>query len=205
MGLNIAKAAYFDTQVSEHWAASDYTPEEMRKIERMLDLAQIEYGNKVVEPGCGTGRLTQILSKCVGPDGNVLSMDISPRMTSDCSRRTSCLQNVQVVCSPVESYGFEERGYDRVICHNVFPHFDDKPRAVQTLARTLKSSGKFIVFHFMNSDWINDLHRKAHSSVLNDLLPNSDDMARIFALANLKITHLTDDEMGYLLSAIFTN
>lgn len=203
--MNIAKAAYFDTQVSEHWAASDYTPEELLKIKRMLDVAQIEYGNRVVEPGCGTGRLTQILSKCVGPNGKVLSMDISPRMTGDCSRRTSSLQNVQVVCSPVESYGFEEQSCDRVICHNVFPHFDDKAQAVRTLARALKSSGKFIVFHFMNSDWINDLHRKAHSSVLNDLLPSPDEMARIFALAGLMVNHFTDDERGYLLSAIFAD
>jgi ubiquinone/menaquinone biosynthesis C-methylase UbiE len=145
------------------------------------------------------------LSKCVGPHGNVLSMDISRRMTRDCSRRTSSLRNVQVVCSSVESYGFEERGYDRVICHNVFPHFDDKAQAVRTLGRALKPSGRFIVFHFMNSDWINDLHRKAHPSVLNDLLPSPDEMARIFALAGLMVNHFTDDETGYLLSAIFTN
>jgi demethylmenaquinone methyltransferase/2-methoxy-6-polyprenyl-1,4-benzoquinol methylase len=204
MRLNLTKAAFFDTQVAEKWAAAEYSPVETAKIHRMLDLAHIAYGNKVIEPGCGTGRLTEILSKSVGPHGSILSMDLSPGMIHDCTRKTWSFQNVKVVCSSVEDFSFEENGFDLVICHNVFPHFDDKPRAVRNLARALKPSGKFIVFHFMNSDWINDLHRKTHPCILNDLIPTPNAMEEIFHAEGFRIEHLSDDEKGYLLCAIFS-
>lgn len=201
--MNHTKAAFFDTQVDAEWAASEYSPVELSKIHRMIELAGISSGEKIIEPGCGTGRLTEILSKLVGPHGQVLAMDISEGMTRDCARKTWSMQNVTVECAPVESYAFEKNAFDVVICHNVFPHFDDKPRAVRALAEALKQSGTFIVFHFMNSDWINDLHRKTHPCVLNDLIPFPEEMERIFQGEGLKIDHLSDDEKGYLLRATF--
>lgn len=201
--MNHTKAAFFDTQVDAEWAASEYSPVELSKIHRMIELAGISPGEMIIEPGCGTGRLTEILSRLVGPHGSVLAMDISEGMTKDCARRTWSLQNVTVECSPVESYAFEKNAFDVVVCHNVFPHFDDKPRAVQVLANALKRSGKFVVFHFMNSEWINDLHRKTHPCVLNDLIPTSKEMERIFEAEGFRIDHFSDDEKGYLLRATF--
>jgi hypothetical protein len=56
--VNHIKAAFFDTQVNEVWAASEYDEVELWKIDRMMNLAGVFHGAQIIEPGCGIGRLT---------------------------------------------------------------------------------------------------------------------------------------------------
>ncbi len=199
--MNSAKADFFDSQVNESWAASAYGTEEIAKINRMLTHADLRQGHSVIEPGCGTGRLTAILAQAVGPTGRVLGFEISREMIEAARLRVGARENVFLHLGPVEEYPFAPEDYDVVLCHNVFPHFDDKPEALRLLASALKKGGKFIVFHFMNSAGINDLHRKADLSVLHDMLPSEAEMRGLFQAAGMKIDALHDDEFGYLLSA----
>ncbi|AFM24897.1 class I SAM-dependent methyltransferase [Desulfomonile tiedjei] len=199
--MNRAKAEFFDSQVNEAWAASDYGAEEIAKINRMLAYADLRRGHRVIEPGCGTGRLTAILAQAVGPTGMVLGFEISREMREAALRRMRTRENVLLLLEPVEAYPFAPEDYDIVLCHNVFPHFDDKPAALRCLATALKKGGRFIVFHFMNSAGINDLHRKADVSVLHDMLPAETEMRNLFRAAGMSIDMLRDDELGYLLSA----
>jgi len=199
--MNNAKAEFFDSQVDEPWASSAFGPAEMRTIDRMLRQADFREGMRVIEPGCGTGRLTAILAELVGRTGFVLASDISLNMIEAARRRIGSLDNVSLEHAAIESYQIDPKSFDVVICHNVFPHFDHKPTVVAHLASALKMGGKFIVFHFMDSAGINDLHRKAHRSVLNDLLPPEPEMREIFETAGLQIELITGGEFGYLLSA----
>jgi demethylmenaquinone methyltransferase/2-methoxy-6-polyprenyl-1,4-benzoquinol methylase len=103
----------------------------------------------------------------------------------------------------IENFLFEKQAADVVLCHQVFPHFDDKPLAVRLLANALKPDGKFIVFHFKNSAWINDLHRKAHPAVIVDMIPSEKEMKSMFEAADMMIDELRDDNQGYYLKASF--
>jgi ubiquinone/menaquinone biosynthesis C-methylase UbiE len=199
--MNSAKAEFFNSQVDEPWASSVFGPAEIATIDRMLKQADLREGMRVIEPGCGTGRLTGILADLVGPTGFVLASDISPKMIEAAFRRIGSRENVSLKHGAIESFQFDPKSFDVVVCHNVFPHFDHKPTAVNHLTAALKTSGKFIVFHFMNSASINDLHRKAHPSVLNDLLPAEREMKAIFEAAGLQVGLVQDDDSGYLLSA----
>lgn len=202
--MNSAKAEFFDSQVDEPWASSALGPAEMRTIDRMLRHADLREGMRVIEPGCGTGRLTAILAELVGRNGFVLASDISPNMIEAARRRIGSRDNVSLEHVAIESYQIDPKSFDVVICHNVFPHFDHKPAAVAHLASALRTAGKLIVFHFMNSAGVNDLHRKAHPSVLTDLLPSESEMRQIFLAAGLEIELLKDDDSGYLLVATRT-
>ncbi len=199
--MNLEKAAYFDSQVNAEWAAAAYAPDENEKIQRLIQSVGVRDGLRILEPGCGTGRLTELLATLVGAAGMVLALDISPRMVEACLKRLGKRRNVRAVCASVEEFPFSQGFFDLLICHNVFPHFDDKAAAVRCLAGALKTSGRFAVFHFMNSAEINDLHRKSDSSVLNDMMPPEKEMKRLFEHAGLRIESLSDDERGYLLTA----
>lgn len=199
--MNHTKAAFFDTQVDEVWAASEYNEAELRKIYRMMDLAGVAPGGWIIEPGCGIGRLTHILSSAVGPRGHVVACDISPAMIDRCRLQLFEHDNVSFLCCSIEEYALATASYDMVICHNVFPHFDDKEKCVRVLARALKPTGKFVVFHFQNSAWINDLHRKTHPCVFNDLIPGPDEMRRLLGAHGIEVIHFSDDDAGYLLVA----
>jgi ubiquinone/menaquinone biosynthesis C-methylase UbiE len=202
--MDHTKAEFFDSQVDEPWASSEFEPDETGKIERMLEHARICEGMRVLEPGCGTGRLTAILADLVGPKGYILAVDMSSKMIESARCRIGLQDNVSLEQASIENYCFAPKSFDAVICHNTFPHFDDKPGVVSHLAAGLKRGGRFIVFHFMSSARINDLHRKAHVSVLNDLIPPEAEMRKILQASGLQVDTLIDDESGYLLSSTRT-
>lgn len=201
--MNKEKSAFFDTQADQDWADEDYTPEEKAKLGHLIQITSIKAGTVILEPGCGTGRLTKILSDTVGRGGRVVALDISPKMIAKCRRRVENAGNVGVYFGAVEDFPFEERSFDVVFCHQVFPHFDDKLLALTHLVRALKPGGTFIVFHFENSARINDMHRKSHPAVLSDIIPTPEDMKGLFAAVGMQIVTLQDSDQGYLLIADF--
>lgn len=202
--MNHAKARFFDGQVEAVWSAPPYTPEELVKVRRLLAASALTTGMSVLEPGCGTGRLTRILADAVGPSGGVLALDISVEMTRACRALTQSCANVTVARSSLEDYAFGDTMFDLIICHQVFPHFDDKPSALHIMGDVLRPMGKLLVFHLEGSASINDLHRKVDPAVRGDFLPPEDEQRRLFADAGFSIGLFSDDEVGYLLEAVKT-
>jgi demethylmenaquinone methyltransferase/2-methoxy-6-polyprenyl-1,4-benzoquinol methylase len=196
-----AKAAYFDENVHAPWAAAEYGPEERAKLNRFFQHTGSLKGLKVLEPGCGTGRLTEILSEHVGEAGRVVALDISARMVSEARRRMAGRGNVEIHLSPVEDFPLEEEGYDIILCHPVLPHFHDKQETLRILSRSLKPDGRLVVLHFINSKEINDTHRKAGTAVEMDRMPEEKEMLRLFGEAGLAVAFILDDPLGYFLSS----
>lgn len=199
------KAQFFDSQVNEPWAAERYNLDERNRINRMLDLSLIGEGTKILEPGCGTGRLTEILADRVGARGFVIAMDISERMVDECQDRVSSLENVQVLCAAVEDHQFSKNEFDAIVCHQVFPHFDDKSTVLNLFSRIVKPLGKLVIFHLINSSEVNNIHRKARSVVANDLIPSKEIITQILSCCDFHIDIFEDDENGYLLIAHLLN
>jgi len=195
------KAAYFDENVGVPWAATEYGPDEMDKLYRLFQHTGPLRGLKVLEPGCGTGRLTEILSDHIGEDGSVVALDISPRMIDEARRRTAKRGNVGIHLSAIEDFPLEKNSYDLILCHQVFPHFEDKRKVLTMLSRALKMDSRLIVIHFIDFKKINDLHRKAGTAVEADMMPEEMEMRRLFDDAGLDIGFILDDHLGYFLSA----
>ncbi len=196
------KAAYFDSQVDSAWASKEYTQEELAKISRMLGLANWKPDMSILEPGCGTGRLTEVLAKLAEGRGYILATDISQKMVQAAVERLGERKNVSVECTAVEALPVTAGQFDLVICHQVFPHFDDTRRALEFLAGCLKPFGRLVVLHFINSTQINDRHRKTDPSVVDDSMPTEEEMRSLFYATGFKIEVLEDDDRGYLLVAV---
>ncbi len=199
--MNREKSRFFDSQIEAPWAASEYNPEELHKIGRMLTAAHVGKGMRVIEPGSGTGRLTAILADLVAPQGFVFAADTSEKMTATARKRVGERPNLALKNGSIEGYDFAPQSFDVVVCHNVFPHFDDKRKTVAHLTAALREGGRFIVFHFMNSDEINDLHRKTDASVMSDFMPPEHEMRAMLREFGLEVDLFSDDEAGYLLCA----
>lgn len=196
-----AKSAYFDENVASPWAAAEYGPEEMVKLDRLFKHIGPLEGHRILEPGCGTGRLTEILSDHVGKEGSVVALDISPGMVDEARCRTVVRRNVEIHLCPVENFPMEKNSYDLILCHQVFPHFEDKEKVLTILSKALKSNGKLIIIHFINLEEINDRHRKADTAVERDMMPRDNEMRRLFNEAELEVAFILDDQLGYFLSA----
>ncbi len=196
-----AKASFFDSQVNTQWAAQAYGMEEERKIKCLFEITGSLSGLRLLEPGCGTGRLTEILAEKVGPKGEIVAIDISPAMVSEARRKISDLRNVEVLIGPVEEYVGIIGKFHLVMCHQVFPHFENPGDTLEKLVQMLHLGGRIMISHFINSTEINNVHRKAHAAVAQDMLPTIETMQRWFDQLNLTIEKWRDDEEGYLLCA----
>ena len=196
------KASYFDDHVASPWASDPYGPSEMAKLDRLFKQTGDLLGLRVLEPGCGTGRLTEILAEKVGESGHVVALDISARMVEFARKRVGGKKNVEVHQKKLEDFLLSERGFDLVLCHQVFPHLEDKAEALAMMRRALKSGGQLIIFHFIPFKEINDRHRKAGTAVENDLMPSTEEMEKLLSDAGFKIRLWEDDDQGYFVQAI---
>lgn len=199
--MNTAKARFFDTKVESRWSAKEYGEAERPKLKRLLSQSELWPGHWVLEPGCGTGRLSEVLAQAVGPSGHLVAMDISQGMVQACRKRVAGLSWVRVEQVALEDLDAEPASFDRIICHQVFPHFDDKPAALAHMAGLLKPGGVLVVAHFMKSKAINNIHRKAGTVVEHDMLPPPEEMRLLLEQAGLNLEALRDDELGYFLKA----
>ena len=177
--VNTEKSRFFDAQAQADWAAPDYTPQERAKIAEVFHALPSLVGLTVLEPGCGTGRLTRVLSERVGPRGRVLAMDISPQMVQKAQTKVGGLSNVHLRCASMESCVLPWGEVDLVFCHQVFPHFDHQEYAAKIIPRCLRPGGRLVILHLISSREINDLHRKAGTAVAQDMLPGPEEMRRI--------------------------
>jgi len=196
--VNAAKAALFDAEVGAPWAAAPYADADQPKIARLLAAAELGTGAKVLEPGCGTGRLTTVLADAVGPQGHVVALDISGRMAEACRARVSAYPHVAVHHAGVEDFALESGAFDTIVCHQVVPHFDDLPAVLAHLARTLRPGGRLVVVHFIGADRVNAIHRAASPILHQDRLPATDEMAGLLQAVGLTVDWAVDDELGYL-------
>jgi demethylmenaquinone methyltransferase/2-methoxy-6-polyprenyl-1,4-benzoquinol methylase len=196
--MNQAKAHYFDTQATAPWAVDPFQENDRPKIARLLTAAEIQPGMHVLEPGCGTGRLTTILADAVGPSGQVLALDISAAMVQACRDRIRNWANVQVLQVAIEDYAVEPATFDLVVCHQVVPHFDDPRVALATITRGLKAGGRLVVVHFVPATVINEIHRTAAPPIQRDRLPPLERMRALLTEAGLVVDWCTEDALGYL-------
>ncbi|WP_022663192.1 class I SAM-dependent methyltransferase [Paucidesulfovibrio longus] len=195
------KAAFFDAQAEAPWADGEYGPEERAKLKRLFGLLPDLRGAAVLEPGCGTGRLTRELSEAVGGEGAVLALDISPRMVAVARKRLGDSGNVELRVAELETCELSGRVFDAVLCHQVFPHFNDQSLALTRIAGLLRSTGLLVISHFIGRERINDVHRKAGTAVEADLLPEEPEMRALLEAAGFEILHYEDEDERYLLSA----
>lgn len=195
------KAAFFDAQAEARWSAADYGPEEAPKLERLFAHTGALEGCTVLEPGCGTGRLTTLLAEQVGPGGRVLALDVSPGMVEAARKRLEGVPNAEVSLCALEALPMDPGSVDVALCHQVFPHIASPSAALRRMAEVMRPQGKLVIHHFINSATINDHHRKAGTAVERDTMPEPEAMAAMLEAAGFGIDVLLDDDLGYLLTA----
>lgn len=96
-------------------------------------------GKKVLDIGCGSGRLISEL-KLFG--ATVTACDISPEMVKRTKKKFPTLE---VVEGDMENLPFKDGAFDMVIATFVIVHLKDLEKAFDEVNRVLKDGGQFIV------------------------------------------------------------
>jgi len=178
----------------------EFEPEEQEKLKWFFVNWNIRPGQRVLEPGCGSGRLTQLLAETVGPKGEVYACDLSTAMIR-LARERRLPPYVHFVEMSTLSIERSDGWFDAVICLNVFPHIMDKSAALTEFARVLKPAGAIWINHFQGREGINRFHHDAAPEVSNHTLPCPHTMRRLLEEGGFELLEVTDNSDAYSLRA----
>jgi ubiquinone/menaquinone biosynthesis C-methylase UbiE len=127
--------------------------------EMMLDLANIQVGDRVLELAAGTGDLAVLAARRVGPKGYVLATDISTSMLnlSAETAREAGVTNVESRIMDAENLDVAPESFNAALCRSALMHFPNPTKTVAGVFRALKPSGTFVVTVFSTAGQ-NPLH-----------------------------------------------
>ena len=104
---------------------------------KFADLAQLDADIRVLDLGCGTGALTDVLTRSQAAT-SVSACDPSPPFVAECSRRNP---EVMVRQGSAEAILFEDDAFDAVLTQLVLHFVTDPETAVAELTRVLRPGG----------------------------------------------------------------
>jgi SAM-dependent methyltransferase len=109
-----------------------------------FSLGALAPGEHVVDVGCGGGIDSLIAARMVGPQGQVVGVDMTPAMLAKAraSGTEAGLNNVEFREGFGEALPVEDEWADVVISNGVLNLMPDKDAALREMARVLKAGGR---------------------------------------------------------------
>jgi ubiquinone/menaquinone biosynthesis C-methylase UbiE len=142
-----------DTPFSRGMSARTYTT-----IQRL----DVKPGMKVLDAGCGPGRLTLPIARIAGPHGEVTAIDIQEGMLSRAQERArkATSTNVRFFRAGLGEGRLEHNYYDRAVMVTVLGEIPDREAALRELFDALKPGGILLI-----EETIRDPHFQSHGTV----------------------------------------
>jgi SAM-dependent methyltransferase len=136
-------------RVAGGWAQhADYADARgAQSAERMLELAQVGAGDRVLELACGPGGLGFAAAERVGPGGEVVLTDVAEEMTAIAAARGAELGLGNVAFRRLDLERIEEpdASYDVVLCREGLMFALEPDRAIAEIRRVLRPGGRAAV------------------------------------------------------------
>jgi demethylmenaquinone methyltransferase/2-methoxy-6-polyprenyl-1,4-benzoquinol methylase/phosphoethanolamine N-methyltransferase len=118
----------------------------------VIELANIQPGEKVLDVGCGTGNLTLAALFKAGTNGTVYGIDASPEMIEVAKKKASrSAPEIVFEVGLIEKLAFPDTTFDVVISRLAIHHLpDDLKRAgFAEILRVLKPGGHVLIADFL--------------------------------------------------------
>ena len=195
---NREKIDFFD-RVAETWDRDER--DRQQDILPLIREIGLDKGSVIVEPGCGTGLVSDLIIKEIGPAGMLHAVDNSEKMLLKASAR-NWPPNVNFYLADAQCLPLLDQSADTVLCFRSFPHLDNREAALIEFHRVLKENGKLIVAHPIGRQRLNILHAEAGKEVAHDFLPDDDKLRALFHANGFEIKEIVDRENKYLLRAV---
>jgi ubiquinone/menaquinone biosynthesis C-methylase UbiE len=111
--------------------------------ELLVERLGLAPGMRVLDAGCGPGRLTIPVAKAVGPTGEVIALDNQRAMLETPERRLEAqgITNVRILEAGLGEGAWEGEAFDRVLLAFVLGEVLDRAAAAQELYAALKRGG----------------------------------------------------------------
>jgi ubiquinone/menaquinone biosynthesis C-methylase UbiE len=180
---------------------NEFDEEERPKLTHCFKQWNIQRGDKILEPGCGSGRLTIELAEKVGKTGEVIACDISEEMICS-AKKQRAYDNVTYLHSPVTTIPVNDNYFDTVMCFQVFPHFSERSKALKEIYRVLKQDGVLWIVHLASKETIHKRHREAGDVVISHNIPEEAEIREVLSQQKFSVEEILDTSDYYSLKAI---
>lgn len=114
--------------------------------DRLLELAALQPGERVLDVACGTGLVTFPAAGRVGPTGRVVATDISQRMVESTAEEAERrgMRHVQSTRMGAEALEFADATFDAVLCGLGLMYVPEVATALNEMRRVLAPGGRAV-------------------------------------------------------------
>lgn len=134
-----------------------------QKAEDIVRRLELQPGMRVLDAGCGPGRVTVPLARAVGTTGEVVALDVQAEMIRKAKEKTAAagLENITFVNAALgkDTLGLDR--FDRALLVTVVGEIPDRKSALAEIFRALKPGGILSV-----TELIFDPHYQSRKTIL---------------------------------------
>ncbi len=119
--------------------------------EKVIEMADVNPGDIVLDYGCATGSDVLYLAEKVGSDGKIVAIDISLKQLERSVQKVKNLPghpNVVFVKEEKELMPFENMTFDKIISVGVLSYQNDPTELLKEFRRVLRKGGKVSILDF---------------------------------------------------------
>jgi ubiquinone/menaquinone biosynthesis C-methylase UbiE len=128
----------------------------------IISLLDLQPGMKVLDAGCGPGRLSIPAAKAIAPQGELTALDLQPEMLARVQEKAQAagLANLRYVQTGLGEGKLEKEYYDTALLVTVLGEIPNQAAALQEIYACLKPGGRLSV-----TEVIFDPHFQSRESV----------------------------------------
>ena len=190
---------FFDALAAE-WDLH-YTAEDFERLSHLVDKLGIDSGSSVINLGCATGVLFDLLRRKVGPNGLLTGVDFSYCMAQQ-AHRNFPFPNVTVIDADASNLPFLNSTYDLAISFDSFAHFSRKQRTLNEISRVLKLGATLYLIDLASSQEVTESHQRKGGALENDKIPPEEELRQMFAETPFDQVKIEDHPGLFLVSAV---
>lgn len=110
----------------------------------LVELVAPRTGERALDVACGTGVVTRLLARAVGPTGTVVGLDVNSGMLA-VARSAVPAPNVEWREASALELPFPDGSFDMVLCQQGVQFFADRPKALREFRRVLAPEGRLAI------------------------------------------------------------
>ncbi len=113
--------------------------------EMLIDAAELQPGQRVLDVACGTGVVARLAARKVGSAGAVAGLDINPGMLAVARSVAPAELGIQWHEASAEAMPLPDEAFDVVLCQMGLQFMTDRLQALREMRRVLRSGGRVAI------------------------------------------------------------